>query len=430
MTTGSPAPRLLFLNPIGAIGGAERALLDLLAGLRRERPAASRTLLCGGGGPLIAAARELGATARVVALPAAAARLGDSPGGGPGRGPVRGLSRSAAFAAAAPAVARAALRWRAAIRAERPDLIHSNGLKTHLLTAAALWGAARRPPVVWTVHDFLSERPLAGRALRRAGRGVSALACVSAAVERDVKPLLPDVPTRVIPNGVDLARFVPGRGDGAALDAAAGLPPAPAGTLRVGLIATHARWKGQDVLIEAAARLAARRPARRPDRPVRWFIVGGPIYATAAQWTRGELEALAATAGVAGAVGFVPFQADTAAIFRALDVAVHASVRREPFGLTIAEAMACGRPTIVAAAGGAAGLFTEGVDALGHPPGDAAALAAAVERLVNDPALRTRLGAAARRTAEARFDRDRLGRQYGELYADLLHAPAGAWGEA
>ncbi|QDT15494.1 glycosyltransferase family 4 protein [Alienimonas californiensis] len=420
-------PRLLFLSPVGTIGGAERVLLDLLTGVRTGLPDASLTLLCGGEGSLLEAARDLGVSARAVPLPAAAARLGDSPDspGDTNRGGAQSrVARLARFAAAGPAVTRGVLRWRAAIRAERPDLIHSNGLKTHLLTAAALAGrrAGRRPPVVWAVHDFYSERPLAGRALRRAGRGVSALACVSAAVERDALTLLPNAATRVILNGVDLTRFAPcpEAGDGAALDAAAGLPPAPAGTLRVGLAATYARWKGQDVLIEAAARLRA----RRPDLAVRWFVVGGPIYATAAQWTRGELEALAERAGVADAVGFVPFQSDMPAAYRALDVAVHASVRREPFGLTIAEAMACGRPTIVAAAGGAAELFTDGEDALGHSPGDAVALAVAVERLADDPARRARLGAAARRTAERRFDRDRVGSQYAALYSELLGAHA------
>lgn len=390
-------PRWLFLSPVGAIGGAERVLLDVLAGVRAERPGAALSLLCGGEGPLVEAARELGVRTRVVPLPAAAARLGDSPGGAGG---------TSALLTAAPAVMRAVLRWRTAIRAERADLIHSNGLKSHLLTAAALAGSRRRPPVVWAVHDFLSERPLAARLLRRAKRGVRALACVSDAVGRDAATVLPNVPATVIPNAVDLGRFKPNphRGAGGpsvggdALDGAAGRAPAPAGTLRVGLVATYALWKGQDVFLEAAARLAAGRlaaarlAARNPDRAVRWYVVGGPIYATAAQWSREELAALAAgadaDANVADAdVAFVPFQADTAAIYQALDVVVHASVRREPFGLTIAEAMACGRPTIVAAAGGAAELFTEGVDALGHPPGDAAALAAAVARLLDDPAL-------------------------------------------
>src|SRR5262249_14978265 len=71
------------------------------------------------------------------------------------------------------------------------------------------------------------------------------------------------------------------------------------------------------------------------------------------------------------AAGLVPFQEDTAAVYRALDVVVHASTQPEPFGLTIAEAMSCSRPVVVARAGGAAGLFSRGPHALGGPPRDA-----------------------------------------------------------
>src|SRR4051812_6736193 len=79
--------------------------------------------------------------------------------------------------------------------------------------------------------------------------------------------------------------------------------------------------------------------------------------------------------GGGGGGGFVPFQARVEAVYRALDVVVHASTRPEPFGLTIAEAMACGRPLVAARAGGAAELFEDEVEALGLPEVSAGALA-------------------------------------------------------
>jgi glycosyltransferase involved in cell wall biosynthesis len=74
----------------------------------------------------------------------------------------------------------------------------------------------------------------------------------------------------------------------------------------------------------------------------------------------------------------------------------------------IAEAMACGRAVIASDAGGAREVMTPGVDALGHAPGSAGALAARIVELVRDPEARIRLGRAARQTAERRFDRVRL----------------------
>ena len=101
-------------------------------------------------------------------------------------------------------------------------------------------------------------------------------------------------------------------------------------------------------------------------------------------------------------------------------MAVHASIRPEPFGLTIIEAMGCGKPVVVSEAGGAAELFTPDHDGLGHSPGDATGLASAIARLAADPALRARLGANARRTAVERFSQERYGREMAAIYAGFL----------
>jgi glycosyltransferase involved in cell wall biosynthesis len=236
----------------------------------------------------------------------------------------------------------------------------------------------------------------------------------SRSVADDARRVLPGVHVETVLNAIDTDRFAPGPGDGAELDRLAGLPPGPPGMVRVGLVATYARWKGQVVVLRAAAAVA-----RRSDLPPsRFYVVGSPIYATAgSQFSEAELRDLADGLGVADRVGFIPYRADTAGVYRSLDVAVHASTRREPFGLTIAEAMGCARPVVVAAAGGAAELFTPGEDGLGHAPGDAEALAGAIARLAADPALRARLGANARRTAVARLSQERYGREITAVYA-------------
>lgn len=70
---------------------------------------------------------------------------------------------------------------------------------------------------------------------------------------------------------------------------------------------------------------------------------------------------------------------------RALDIVVHASTQPEPFGLVIAEAMACGRAVIASQAGGAAEIIDPGENALGLPPGDAAVLAERIVQLAQMP---------------------------------------------
>lgn len=391
--------KLLFLNPVGTVGGAERVLLDVMASLRAADPSLDIHLAAAADGPLIVAARALGAEVTVLPLAPAAGELGESGLGG-GR-----LRKALALLGRGPGAAWAAWRYagrlRRLVERLRPDVVHSNGIKFHLLTRLA----RLRPPVVWHLHDFLGRRALLAPALRWAARGAAGGVAISQAVERDARAVLGPFPTAVVLNAVDTERFAPGDGDGAWLDRLAGLSPLGPGAVRVGLVATYARWKGQDVFLGAARRVAD----ELPSREVRFYVVGGPIYQTrGSQWSEEELRRLGSDLSAAGRLGFVGFRPDTPAVYRALDVVVHASTQPEPFGLTIAEAMACGRAVVVARAGGAAELFHDD-EAVGVAPGDEAALARAVADLVSDPDRRRRLGDRARAAAVARFARGRLG---------------------
>ena len=398
--------RILFLSPIGNIGGAERVLLTAMAGLRRECPDAVVRLVSLSEGPLAREATALGADVEVVRVPAALGKLGDSQQRG-------GWWKQGAVAARAAAAslegARTIARLRGAIRRFAPDLIHSNGIKTHLLSR---WAAPRSVPVVWHAHDFYGMRPLAARLLRGCAARVRVVVAVSNSVASAVAAVLPGVPIATVPNAIDLDRFAPGEGDGCMLDRLAQLPEAPRQTLRVGLVATYARWKGHLTVLDAAASL-------EPSLSIRWYIVGGPIYHTAAQFTEDELRQAVRARGLEGRVGFIGFTPDTPRIYRALDVVVHASTSPEPFGLTIAEGMACGRPVVVSRAGGAAELFVDDVDALSYRPGDATQLADRLRSLANDPERRARLGAAARQAALARFDDQSYGAKLLAVYRRL-----------
>lgn len=391
--------RVLFLNPVGEVGGAERMLLAAVAGIRA---AAIVRVIALADGPLIAAVRTLGVEAEVVPLPDPMQRLGDSQTRGKFASAVRVLP-------ALPALGRHLANLRTAVNRFGPDLVHSNGIKTHLLSRLTV---PRRMPVVWHVHDFFGQRRLAGWLLARARQRCRLAVAVSEAVAADARRTLPGVPIAIVPNAIDLAHFTPGPGDGPDLDRRAGLPPAPPGTVRVGLVATYARWKGHLAFLDVAARLT--------DRPVRWYIVGGPIYRTSAQFTEDELRAATSERGLSDRVGFVPFAPDPAPVYRALDVVVHASTLPEPFGLTVAEAMVCGRAVVVSQACGAAELFEPNRDALVIAPGDAPELAAAIDRLVTDAKLRAKLGVAAHRVAEARFDQTRYGPQLLAVYRRVL----------
>ena len=402
--------RVLFLNPAGGLGGAERCLLDLAASLSAHVGAGAFELglVAGRDGPMIQEAQALGVQVMRLPLGDRLATVGDSALIARGAGSIVAFSQRAARAALD--VAGYVPRLSAAIREFSPSVVHSNGIKMHLLAAAASIDA----PLVWHIRDFIGERPLVSRALRSAAWRADAGIAISNAVAEDARRVLPRLPISVIHDAIDTDVFSPA-GAVADLDDLAGIAPAPTGAVRVGLVATYARWKGHDVFLKAARRVKA----TLPGTGVRFYVVGGPIYDTAAsQYQQDELERMVRDLDLEGYVRFVPFQSRVDEVYRALDVVVHASTRPEPFGRTIAEAMATGKAVVASRDSGAAELYADGVDAVCVASRSLEDLAHAVVALVADAPRRARLGAAARATAVARFSRARLASQVLRVYRD------------
>ncbi|WP_442506618.1 glycosyltransferase [Novipirellula sp. SH528] len=80
----------------------------------------------------------------------------------------------------------------------------------------------------------------------------------------------------------------------------------------------------------------------------------------------------------------------------------------------------CGRPTVVASAGGAAELFRDGIDALGHLPGDVQSLASVLRRLSNDHDLRCRIGKSARQRSTSQYSVDRYGQEMASVFENAI----------
>ncbi|WP_433795709.1 glycosyltransferase [Actinoplanes sp. CA-252034] len=168
--------------------------------------------------------------------------------------------------------------------------------------------------------------------------------------------------------------------------------------------------KGLPELIEAVAKL-------RADHDVELVVVGSarPDGAAAKAITRLGLE---------DAVRFVSGISDgeLADLFRSATVAAVPS-RYEGFSLPAVEAMACGVPLVVTTAGALPEVAgPDGLASLHVPPGDPGALAAAIGRLLDDEALRRRLGAEGRRRAVEHFTWRRTAIRTAEWYADAIAA--------
>jgi glycosyltransferase involved in cell wall biosynthesis len=418
--------KILYLNPSGVFGGAEQSLLDIIASVSSARPDWKLSLITGGDGPLLERAREQGIAATVAPMPDSLAQIGDAGVDGPAGAQVGRFSLAVSLARAASPTVLYARSLRRKIDAHSPTVIHTNGFKMHLLGA---WAAGAKTPVIWHVHDYVSARPVMARLMRLESHRCSAAIANSNSVADDLRATCADpsgagrrarhrhFDITTVYNAVNLDRFNPD-GNVAALDELSGLPPPPAGTIRVGLVATFARWKGHEVFLRALAAVPA-------SASVRGYIIGAPVYQTrGSQYSMAELRALASQLGLAARVGFTGFVDDVAAAMRALDIVVHASTQPEPFGLSIIEAMACGKPVIASHAGGAAEIVEASGAAIFHRPGDAADLANRIAQLAGDSANRQCLGRAGRVAAERMFARPRLAQELIPIYERVASARA------
>ena len=375
----SAATRVLFVNPGCALGGAEHSLLLLLQGVRGRSIEPNVAVF--GKGPFRDRLSALGIPMVDVALSrwTRAAGRYKLPGG-----PVGG---AALMARSLPA----ALRLAAAARRVGADIIHTNGMKAHLLGGLA--GRLVQVPVIWHLRDF-PPGGWAGRTFREAARRLPEMILTpSEAVAASVR-LADRRRLRVVPDPVDLDRFHPG---------------IPRDRIRrelgfggeeplIGMIGHLTPWKGHEVFLEIARAVAARIPDSR------FVVVGGSIYETHGHAGYPEvLRQRTAALGLSDRVTFLGAREDVPDLLAALDVLVHPPTASEPFGRVLAEAMAVGRPVVVARCGGIPEVVEDGVTGFLVPSADVGAFTAAVVRLLEDPALCRRLGHDGRRRAEARF---------------------------
>lgn len=191
------------------------------------------------------------------------------------------------------------------------------------------------------------------------------------------------VTIRSVPTGIDPQRFQPA--DPVQARAELGLAP----LFTVGIVATLRSWKGHRYLIDAVAQLRAQ------GRPLQLLVVGdGP--------QREALEQQVAAAGLGEVVRFAGHDPRPERWMRAMDLFVLPSYANEGVPQALMQAMMAGLPAITTSVGAIGEVARDGETALVVPTQDTAALAAAIGRLMDDPAERARLGQAARRFALAR----------------------------
>jgi len=373
---GAPL-RIVFLIGTLDVGGTERQLVELASRLDRQRFVPMIYCLAAPG-PLADEARRRGVEVQSAHLK----------GLRPWRHPLR--------------LARRALRVYPDVSAMEPDILHA--FLFHAYTIGALVSLLLRPKA------FVSSRRSLGlfKANRRAAllleRMTNGLADVvvanSEAVRRDAIAQEGLDPERVIVihNGVD----IPGPVDALAARRALDLPPA---VPLVAVVANFIAYKGHECFLAAWRKVQNASPGA-----VALLVGDGP--------TRARIETLARDLQLTSTLRFLGTRSDVEALLAAVDLVVHPS-QQEGFSNAILEAMAAGCPVIATAVGGNVEAVVDEMTGLLVPSGDADALAAAMQRLLDRPDERRRFSIAARRRAAESFGMDRMTRAYEGVYAEI-----------
>jgi N-acetylglucosaminyl-diphospho-decaprenol L-rhamnosyltransferase len=374
----------LLISYSGALGGAERVLVELADALGPE------SWLACPPGALADAARARGV--RVIPLRDRSLELRGNR--------LRATARLAAHAREA----------RALTDALDPQLVVAWGMRSALAMRFA--HARTRTPFVFAHNDFLPG-PVIGALVRAAARAADRVVVPSAAVASDLDPgrRLGDRLVVVHP-AVDVEAF-------------AGLNGHPARPPEVLVLGALVSWKRPDLALEAFA--LAR--ATRPDLRLRF--VGAPVGAAAADLSA-RLRQRASQSDLAGAVEFAGPIADPRPELARATCLLHCAPR-EPFGLALVESLAAGRPVVAPEGAGPAEIVDSSCGIL-YPPEDSRAAAKALLRLLDDPAHAQALGAAGRARARARFDlaqgRVRFAAALGDAHRRHPADPAAAAGLA
>ena len=297
-------------------------------------------------------------------------------------------------------------------RAERPTIVHNVAMKPVLLGSVAAraagnarivnalgglgWVFTSTSPRAWML------RPLVKSAFRFLFRGERVRVIVQNPVDRAVLESVGVPAGRIVSiagSGVDPGRFRPS--------------PEPPGGIVAAMVSRMLRDKGVGELVEAARLLRVTCPALRvqlvgPPDPGNPSSIGETVLGS---WIREGI------VDWRGAVEDIP------AVWANAHIAVLPSYR-EGLPLSLLEAAACGRAIVAADVPGSREVVVHEKTGLLVPPRDARALADAIARLAGDPALRTRLGGAARQRVLERFTVDKVVEQTLSVYRELC--PPGA----
>ena len=275
-----------------------------------------------------------------------------------------------------------------------PDIIHCNMAFT-LDLAAVIAARIAAIPCICYVRAF--EKLLFIHKV--CSPFVSLFICISEAIKQDyLRQGIKEEKLRLVYNGVNLQGFQ--------VDWATSPKE---GALTVTQIGRYVDWKGQDVFLKAVPLVLEK------ARDVQFHLVGdGP--------EKERLKRLSSTLQIEPYVKFSDMVPNVRPVLFRSDIVVLPSVRPEPFGRVVIEAMAAGKSVIATNMGGPKEIITPPLDGLLVEPGNPELLAEKILSLIEDEETRRKMGKAARKTVERRFNVQKTIGEIQDLYEKVTRS--------
>ena len=291
------------------------------------------------------------------------------------------------------------------IRDNGVDLVHMNNGFT---PSEGIIAASRAGVPVLVHHRGFSKGPFTELQTSYMSRAACVIT-VSDAAGAALRDALPDVTVLTVYDPVDIERS---RAALSERDAARRELGVADDQVLAGIFGRIVRWKGQAEFVEALVGVMR-------DRPELVGVIVGDVSDGSERYME-EIEARVQASPYPDRFIFTGYRDDVENLYAAIDIAVHASISPEPFGMVIPEAMAAGKPVIATDAGGPREIVTHEVDGLLVPMGDVRALGEAVATLAGDPALRREMGAKGAATVAERFTIEQNAGAIRRVYDEIL----------
>jgi glycosyltransferase involved in cell wall biosynthesis len=383
--------RILFVNHVSRISGAERSLLDIVRHIDRSR--FDPVVALPPGGELTESLCQCGV--RCFPIPLRRFRKTNNPWH---------------LVVSLLNVVRVTYQLTQLIRRERIAIVHANSN-----TAQIYAGPASRlagVPCIWHTRDLATLGALGLWLNRFSSRTLA----ISDCVRRHVAPFTHQADTlQTLHNGID-SNLVAPRGKTRNRLPSNSLEPQPGSLFHdgpvIGMISQLVPWKNHIAFIETAARVAMIQPDAR-------FVIAGDDLFGEHRAYRTTLEARIAQLELKGRLLFTGHLPDIIPLLESIDVLIHPALR-EPLGRVILEAMAMEKPVVAVNACGPAEIIRHGIDGLLTASDRAEELTEATLRLIRDPVLAGQIGTAARQRVEQDFNICHKIRVIESLYVELL----------